>query len=168
MLVVVPAWPCIAAAQEPSEAEARARFQSGQDAYGASRWQEALDDFTAAHALSPRPELLYDIARCLERLDRPKDAIDEYQLYLVARPDAAERAEVEHSIEILRLVVANPHAPPLTPPVEIRVAPRRPLVRRWWLWTSIVGGAAVLGLAVGLGVGLRSGPHLGFSPVVVK
>ena len=50
-------------------------------------------------------------------------------------------------------VVATPEPPAAAPsPVEPAPSDRRPLYKRWWLWTVV--GVAAAGAAVGLGVGL--------------
>ena len=165
LLVVVLAWPQIAAAEDLSEEEARARYQAGQVAYAGEHWQRAFDEFSAAYVLVERPELLYDMARCLEHLARPAAAIDQYQRYLHARPDAAERAEIEQAIKRLRAEAAAPA--PFHTVLVAEASPRRRITHRWWFWTSVVGGAAVLGLGLGLGLGLHAKPSLTFPAVKV-
>jgi hypothetical protein len=60
-----------------------------------------------------------------------------------------------------RVVPENPPAPAAPLPtvagteVDSKPPERKPLARRWWLWTAI-GGAVAAGLGVGLGVGLTS------------
>jgi outer membrane receptor for ferrienterochelin and colicins len=151
LLAVALFWPRLVVAQDLAEQEARARYQAGQVAYAGEHWQRAFDDFSAAFALVPRPELLYDMARCIEALGRPDEATIYYERFLVARPDTPERANIERAIVRLRAVVAAAIEASPPPPTH------KPVTHRWWLWTAIVGGAAVVGLGVGLGVGLR--PH---------
>jgi hypothetical protein len=44
--------------------------------------------------------------------------------------------------------------PEVATPVEKR--DDRPLIKKWWLWTAVGGGAVAIALGVGLGVGLSS------------
>lgn len=55
-----------------------------------------------------------------------------------------------------------PHAAPAPLPQTLTMTaaanePKRPIYRRWWLWTA-VGGVVAAGVAVGLGVGLSRDP----------
>jgi hypothetical protein len=38
--------------------------------------------------------------------------------------------------------------------VEKQRKPRGPLIKQWWFWTAVGGGAVAIGLGVGLGIGL--------------
>jgi tetratricopeptide (TPR) repeat protein len=52
--------------------------------------------------------------------------------------------------------VQQPTTPPAAPAVAVQETPpkqEKPVYKKWWLWT-IVGGVAVAGVAVGVGVGL--------------
>ena len=45
------------------------------------------------------------------------------------------------------------------PALEVTQAPppRKPLYKRWWLWTSVAAVTVGVALGVGLGVGLNAG-----------
>ena len=55
-------------ADPSADAEARAHYQAGQLAFDQGRFENALESFRMAYALSQRPELLYNIASAADRL----------------------------------------------------------------------------------------------------
>jgi tetratricopeptide (TPR) repeat protein len=156
------------AAQETPDEQARAHFKRGRAAYDEGRYDTALRDFEEALRLSQRPALLYNIGRCHEQLGHAAAAIDAYERYLVAAPDATDRLEAKERIDRLRARAAEPTRPPapvLAPPAPT-VAPvsvvapapevtRKPIYRRAWFWGVIGGVAAVAitGVVVGVVVG---------------
>jgi tetratricopeptide (TPR) repeat protein len=87
---------------------ARQRYTEGRRLYAAGRFTEALSAFEAARAALPRPELDYNIALCLERLQRDGDAADAYARFLAARPDDAEAGILRDKIARLRALAAPP------------------------------------------------------------
>lgn len=73
------------------DAEARAMFTRGVEAFRAKRYEVALTAFTAARSIAPLPELEYNLARACEELGRSRDAIDHYRAFLHhATPEEAE------------------------------------------------------------------------------
>lgn len=91
-------------AQPSSSTDDRARelFQSGADALGAGRYEEALQFFRAAYELSGRPGLLYNIALAHDRLRQDAEALRTYEQYLAEAGEVQNRAEVQRRVEILR------------------------------------------------------------------
>lgn len=90
-------------AQTPAQdAEARALFEAGRVAFVDERFGDALGYFQRSYELSRRPELLYNIATSLDRLDRDDEAITQYEAFLTAIPDAANRRDVELRVSVLR------------------------------------------------------------------
>ncbi len=84
-----------------SDAEARSLFEAGRTAFSAGRFADALDHFERAYELSHRPELLFNIGTCQDRLRRDADAIASFERFLSEVPDAPNRSEVEARIRIL-------------------------------------------------------------------
>ena len=108
-----------------------------------------------AHRLSKRPDLLYNISVCYERLGRWDDAIGSLQQYLTERPEAPDRAVIESRIanyeqrrdqEKARLAATPPVAP--APPPLVAPATRRHVAS--WIVGGI--GAGLLVAALGTGV----------------
>lgn len=72
------------------DAEARAMFTRGVEAFRAKRYEVAHTAFLAARSVAPLPELDYNLARACEELGRTRDAIDHYRAFLHhASPDEA-------------------------------------------------------------------------------
>jgi tetratricopeptide (TPR) repeat protein len=131
----------------------------------------AVQAFTAAYVLSPKPMFLFNIAQAHRKAGRPQEALLSYQLFLRKAPETPLRAETEAYIELVRTQLqARPPEPAKPPPavtpllaapaaVPSKAEARVPLYRRAWTW--IVVGAAVAvttGVAVGVYLGTRPPP----------
>src|SRR6476469_8692526 len=90
----------VATAQVPQADEdaAKAHFLAGSAYYEQANYGDAVKEFIEAHRLSNRPDLLYNISVCYERLGRWDDAIGSLQQYLTERPEAPDRAVIESRI----------------------------------------------------------------------
>ncbi len=147
--------------------QARTLFAAGRVSFEQGHFDQALGLFRQAYDLSHRPQLLFNIGACLDRLRQDTDAVHAFEQYLAAIPDAANRAEVEGRIRILRAhlqsnraaassastqTVASTHASASgerhAPPAATRPAPGEEaspgLLSRWWFWA----GAGVVVAAV--------------------
>ena len=99
------ALPC--AAQESASsgdetARARQQFQSGVNDYDAGRYSDALGHFEEAYRIKPHPLVRVNIANCYEKLDRPLDAIENFEAFLRANEgSAAQRDEVRLALKEL-------------------------------------------------------------------
>ena len=89
------------------EAEARALFEAGRNAFEDGRFDAALQRFTEAYALSHRPELLYNIGQAADRLRHDAEAVRAFEQYLELVPDAPNRRRVELRLEALRRLMAE-------------------------------------------------------------
>jgi tetratricopeptide (TPR) repeat protein len=168
---------------------ARQEFSAARVDFDAGRFEVALAHLERAYALVPHPELLFNIARCLEELHRTPAAVEAYDRYLAVMPsDTAARDRVT---ALRKQLAANPPPPdelsaattaaPLattpaptpaaTTPALVAEKPApaaRPLYRRWWLWTA-VAGVVVVGAGVGLAIGLtRPSPPSSFPPLTAQ
>jgi tetratricopeptide (TPR) repeat protein len=76
-------------------------FRAAATADAAGDLRTALGQYEKAHAISPHPSTIYNIADVQRRLKQLRDAIKSYETYLVMSPDAADRAEVEGLIDQL-------------------------------------------------------------------
>jgi|JI10StandDraft_1071094.scaffolds.fasta_scaffold58160_1 tetratricopeptide (TPR) repeat protein len=85
-----------------ARAKAAAIVKTGEEAFAAQRYEEALRAFEAAYLLDPVPVLLYNIGRAQEELGRYEDAARFFQSYLDRVPDASDRAQVEQRLTLLR------------------------------------------------------------------
>ena len=160
-----------AAAQAPTQADeeaAKAHFLAGSAYYEQANYSDAVKEFVEAHRLSKRPDLLYNVSVCYERLGRWDDAIASLQQYLSERPDAPDRAVIDSRIQnyqqrrdqeaAARAAVAPP---PLTPPPTVATPAPRRHVASW-----IVGGIGAGLLLAALGTGVTA--HLAYNDLVTK
>lgn len=136
--------------------------------FRAGDYDGAVQAFTAAHILNPKPMFLFNIAQAQRKAGRPQEALLSYQLFLKKAPDSPLRAETEAYLELVRtqLKVRAASGGALPPPPMGQVLPtpappalerRVSLYRRPWLW-GIVGSAVALtaGVSVGVYLGTRS------------
>jgi tetratricopeptide (TPR) repeat protein len=74
------------AAEANPKQRARHAFQAGQRAFEQGSYEQALRHFKRALEISPHDAVRFNIAVCLERLDRPREAIEQYRA--AARSDS--------------------------------------------------------------------------------
>ncbi len=84
--------------EEELRGEAQRWFERGLVVYRRGEYEAALQAFTEAYRFARLPDIVYNLARTCERMDRRGDAVDYYREYLRRRPDAPDRAEVEATI----------------------------------------------------------------------
>jgi hypothetical protein len=77
---------------------ARRHYSKATRLYEVGEYHQALDEFKAAHVAKPDPAFLYNIAQCHRQLGDSEQAVTLYKRYLVASPNAANRAEVERRV----------------------------------------------------------------------
>ena len=154
---------------------ARQKFDQGRVEFAAQHYDKALSLFRDSYQLAPYPDLLFNIGRCYEAMHLYRDALDAFERYLVVNPmdedaqrraaEMRERAENEPPPSPAPQLVPSP-APQVVPVAQVAAPPPpTPVYKKWWLWTAVVGGAAVA-LGVGLGVGLsQPNPQRTFPPV---
>jgi tetratricopeptide (TPR) repeat protein len=147
-------------ARSGADEEARTLFVEGRAAFDAGRFDSAARAFRRAYSLSPRPELLYNLAFALDRLRADEEALERYRAYLDAAPESPNRPSVEARIAALERAVAERRAE-----AEERARLETEGGTPWWLWASI-GGAVVVVLAVVVIVVASSGQDVSRSPPV--
>lgn len=168
-----------AAADADRTEEAKALFAAGRAAFDAGRFADALDYFERSYAISKRPGLLYNIGITRDRLRDDERALEAYDAYLAALPDAPNRAEAETRAAAIRAALAqrkeSSPAPVVAPsPAEAAATmqPSQPetlaavegtehpsddsssVFERWWFWTAIgavVAGGVVVGVVAASG-----------------
>ncbi|MBX3246608.1 MAG: PEGA domain-containing protein [Myxococcales bacterium] len=96
--------------------QAREAMERGQEAYVAERWPEAADAFLAAYRARPFSAFLYNAGIALERQGSLRDAVQQYERYVEAEPDASDVDEVRARIERLRAALGAAEPDPGTDP----------------------------------------------------
>ena len=117
----------VAAQESPFRRLAKKHYELGTQYYETSNFKEALVQFEKAYKLQPMPGLLFNMARCHEVLGNLDRAMDHYQRYLTAVPNAPKRAVVEARLQNLKARKAaqtNKPPPSTRPPVTPPVSPR--------------------------------------------
>lgn len=89
-------------AADTRDEEARSAFEAGRTAFESGRFESALNYFRLSLEASGRPEILFNIGMALDRLNRAAEALEHYQRYLDAKPDAPNRAFVGERMAALR------------------------------------------------------------------
>lgn len=90
-----------------ADVEGNKRFDKAVKLFEAKSYDKALLEFEAARAVKPVvPNLDYHVARCLDRLERYRDAITAYERFLATAADAFEREAAQRRVETLKARVA--------------------------------------------------------------
>lgn len=170
--------------------ECRAHFMKGRALYKDQDYKSALDEFRAAYERRQTPILLINMGRTLQKLGRPKEALEYYErCQAAARTDKDLQEKLSVYISETKALIAlqpkedkwegNPDAPePVPQPLDptaaaattVAVAPqpeKKPVYKKWWFWTTIVGVAVVGGaVATGLVFGLKKPPAMMVDPPI--
>lgn len=137
------------------DVEARSEFEAGAIVFAEGGFAEALAHFERSYELSGRPELLYNIAICHDRLRHDRLAVQNYDAFLEALPETERRAEVEARLPALREAIAREDAERAALAARAGGGGGDDIAASPWLWLGI--GAAVLAAGgIGLAVGLAT------------
>ncbi len=130
-----------------ARAAARRLIEQAEAHYRVSDYPAALASYRAAHRLDPRPDLLFNIARCHEVMAQLDEAIRAYERYLEEKPQAEDAALVRARIERLRSRQPASRLGP-TAPVTTSRAPSWQAPTGWAL-LGVGGASLVAGLICG-------------------
>ena len=147
-----------ASASEGALEQAAQVYQEGVAAFKAKAFPQALELFERAYKLDPSPILIYNLARTHEEMGHAAEAIDHFGLYLTRVPGAADRADVERRVRVMKKILEQvkpepveppPVADPEPPPPVVQPAPRpAPSSLRPYAYSAFGVGAAALGVGV--------------------
>jgi tetratricopeptide (TPR) repeat protein len=129
---------------DPDAEIAKRHFAIGANLYQDQNYAAALAEFETAAGVYSAPELEFNIARCLDRLERSEDAVHHYESFLRAQPNAADAAEVRARISLLRR----------------RLARSPQTARHRYAWPIGIGAATLLLGATAAGLLGSVGPEL--------
>jgi hypothetical protein len=82
-------------ARADNATEARLHFTRGVEFYQAGRLEDALEQFLTSNRLAPNPNVVFNVAQCLEELRRFDDAYTFYDEYLATELSPEDRAAGE-------------------------------------------------------------------------
>ncbi|HEX8953180.1 MAG TPA: hypothetical protein VF945_15100, partial [Polyangia bacterium] len=157
-LVLMAAASSARAAEENVE-RAKAYFGAGVEAYDQGKYEVALREFQHAHALSHSPALYFNMAACEEHMDHYQAAALLLRQYLIEKPDADDKANVELRVKSLeerdeRLHKMNEPEPTVKPSAGVTAATMPPPAskpRLKYTWVMLGATAAVGAAAIGVG-----------------
>jgi tetratricopeptide (TPR) repeat protein len=140
-----------------SRAKAAAHFKQGQAFFQRGDYDRALAEYQAAFELSAEPLLVFNIALCHDRANRPEQALADFQRYLAQAPNGPvadeARDDVARLTPIVDKLVADreaARAAEVKPPPDVtatrQVVPPRPPAQpsRVPRYVMVAGGVAVL------------------------
>jgi hypothetical protein len=110
MLVSVRTWIALIALTwiAPIASAQRGPLETGRQRVREGRYEEAFEYLRAAAAQNEEPAVLLELAEVADRLRLDAIALEAYERYLIrARPDAANRAEIEGRVRVLRELAAG-------------------------------------------------------------
>ncbi len=144
---------------------ARVHARRGTALYSAGKYLEASAEFEEAYAARPDGGLLFNAAQAARLGGDLRKAQTLYSSYVSFHPDGASIDEARRQLDKLDAQLkadeaVTPEPPPQTitvsnppsPPPRPSPPPPRPIYKRWWLWTAVVGGAGVVAAGVTLGI----------------
>ncbi len=139
--------------------QAKAYFNAGVEAYDQGKYEVALREFQHAHALSHSPALYFNMAACEEHMDHFQAAALLLRQYLIEKPDADDRGNVEVRIKSLeerddRLHKMNEPEPTVKPSAGLTATtppPERPKPRLKYTWVMLGVTAGIGAAAIGVG-----------------
>jgi hypothetical protein len=99
---------------EGKQAEGKARYERGAEAYAAGRFKDAIDLFLQADALAPSAALSFNIARAYEKISDDASSLQWYRDFRRRAPDAKNGPEVDERIVALEKVLATKGVQQLT------------------------------------------------------
>jgi tetratricopeptide (TPR) repeat protein len=82
--------------------EASRHFDQGMAYYRQARYEEAIQEFSAADQLHPSGVIHYNLAQAHERLGQIQEALQDYAEYLKRMPQASDRDAVQRMMENLQ------------------------------------------------------------------
>lgn len=148
-----------------NDADARTAFDAAVRAFDDGDYEAALVFFRRAYDLSGRAQLLYNMGQCADRLRRDDEAIEAFERYLDAAPDAENagtvRARLAHLHAAQRrqdvptpaeVAEANEPAPQRQPVVESPAEEEPGGLSSGAVWGIVLGSVAAVGAAVLIGV----------------
>jgi tetratricopeptide (TPR) repeat protein len=102
-----PSW-----AQTPSELKgAKQAWETGQELFEAGRYEEALDQFSKGHALSHKPEFLFNMAECRRLIEDREGAKALYERFICEASKSPNLSEARLRCNELALGTCSPHCP---------------------------------------------------------
>lgn len=153
-------------AQGATAEAARRLYVAGSQAYAERRFPDAVRAFREAHAITHRPELLYNLGIAQAAAGEARAAVESLSLFRDAgAPGLEDRTSLDRQIaeqqQVAEQQQSAAQAGPAAAPPEVRVVERRVIEPRWYRVETryersalhAIGPWATLGLGAALAVG---------------
>ena len=101
------------AADDERDRKAKDLYEQGNTHYDLAEYDQAIELFKQAYALSHRPTLLYNIAQAYRLKNDCEQALQVYKNYLRVDPNSPFRAKVESRITEMETCVKDPSRKPV-------------------------------------------------------
>jgi len=137
---------------DPDEQRARELYENGAILYEEGEYEQAIDAWEAAYALSEEPLLYYNIANAYERMGRYDEAIDALARYRAFAP-SDEREALDRRLRNLETRRQEQAAANPTPTAPVGPSPQEQSVA---VAPLALVGLGVVGLGTGAAMGLRA------------
>ena len=144
-------------ASASAEDVARREFERATSLYAQGRYDDALDAYARAYALTDAPELLFNIGQCHAALGEQQAAIRAYRRYLDEAGPRADRALAEQRIAEARAARDGRVAWAPRPPAGGDDDGARTFVDEWWFWAGVAGTAVLVTATVAGGTWIAQG-----------
>lgn len=143
---------------DPDTEAAKRHYERGVELYDSKNYAGALAEFETAKRVKPLAAFDYNIARCLDRLERYEEAIQAYDRYVITAPNPEEARKVVERIAILKMRLEAAKPIPEKQEDKVIVNAESPRDRP-------AGPSLAMPLAIGMGalVSLATGTGLYFS-----
>jgi tetratricopeptide (TPR) repeat protein len=149
-LSVVLAFVCALARAEPAETkQAQALFQEAELRFSRGEFSEALRLYLKAHRARPLPELLFNVGQCHRRLGDCEKAIHYFQQFLLQKPRAQRRAQVQQLVDDCRATLQRQRSGEAPCPSCALAAPGRATRVLFWSSLGLAGALVVTGAVTG-------------------
>ncbi len=163
----------------PDSDDAAVHLQNGLRLYQAQEYLKAAAELKLAYAREPQALLLFNIAQAYRKALRPREAMEQYQLFLQADPGTALRGETEAYINDMKALLSEQQkAERAEREAQARLQEqgnlaaakeradralrtereraererKRPLYKRGWFWGVMAATAVAIGAGIGLAV----------------
>lgn len=138
---------------QADRAMARRHFEQGTGAFQQGKYDAAIAEFQTGFREEPLPDFLYNIALAHQRANRPREAVQYYDLFLLLATSSRDRDEAKAQVARLRRENNLPDPdgadPSKSPALQFNktaeegAAEGKP-ASRWPIWVAVAAGVVTV------------------------